>query len=78
MLENITNARGFVSWDSRVLNPENCQMHGNKCDSQKPYQIELEDVNDAWGKRFTLLKSYKYTSSKSKKLIILLQNKQTI
>lgn len=77
MMENITNAQGFVPWDSRVLNPEICQMHRNKCDSQKPYQIELLDVNDAWGKRLTLLKSYKHTSSNSKKLMILLQNIQT-
>lgn len=76
MLENITNAQGLVSWDSRALNPEICQMRGNKCDSQKPYQFELQDVNDAWEKRFTLLKSYKYTSSNSKKLMILLQNIQ--
>lgn len=77
MLENLKNAQGLVSWDSRVLNPEICQMQGNKCDSQKPFHSELQDVNDAWGKRFTLLKSYEYASCKSKKLMILLQNKQT-
>lgn len=27
MLKNITNGQGFTSWDSRVLNPESCQMH---------------------------------------------------
>lgn len=27
MLKNITNAQGFTSSDSRILNPESCQMH---------------------------------------------------
>lgn len=42
MLENITNAQGLVSWDSRVLNPEICQMQENKCNSQKPYKLSYK------------------------------------